>query len=201
MVHKIIGIIIMATLLVIGISIYLAPDDLATCDAPSETVGECQAADAIVVISGGDTDARTDGAIQLWKAGWAPYIIFSGAAADKSGPSNAEAMYQRAVSQGVPTGQAVIEGESETTKQNAEQVAAILAERQSRDIILVTSGYHMRRAKLEFSSELGPDTTVRSHPVASDNHWGVLWWATPWGWFMSLSELAKIALFYIGGSR
>ena len=43
--------------------------------------GDCRKADAIVVVSGGDTNARTDEAIKLYKEGWAPLIVVSGAAA------------------------------------------------------------------------------------------------------------------------
>lgn len=192
---------IMAFLLVFGIGRYLSPDDLKKCDIANPSPGGgCATADAIVVISGGDTIARTDGAIRLFRAGWAPLIVLSGAAADKNSPSNAVVMQEHAVANGVPSEATIIEGESETTKQNAEQVREQLRSRGVQDIILVTSGYHMRRASLEFSKQF--DTiTVRSHPVTSDNQWSEFWWLTPWGWWTALSELVKIAVFYVGGTR
>ena len=199
MIRKIIAIVVVFIIMIVGITIYLSPDDLSSCQTPS-TDGKCRVADAIVVISGGDTSARTAEAIQLYKKGWAPYIIVSGAAADKSGPSNAEAMREQAVSSGVPDSAIFVEGHSETTKQNALEVATIIEQNDIQDIILVTSGYHMRRASLEFSASVS-GVTVRSHPVSSDKHWSKLWWMTPWGWWISGSELVKIMVFYIGGSR
>jgi len=57
--------------------------------------------DAIVAISG-DTGARTDTAVRLWKDGWAPVIIFSGAAIDPESVSSAEIMRREAVRQACP---------------------------------------------------------------------------------------------------
>ena len=83
--------------------------------------GDCRKADAIVAVSGGDTNARTDEAIKLYKEGWAPLIVVSGAAAaDKTGPSNAKAMYQRAInSGGFLRSHCYGRKSSETTRQNA----------------------------------------------------------------------------------
>lgn len=185
---------------IFGISSYLSPDDIADCAAVTES-GNCRRADAIVVVSGGDTIARTDEAIRLFQSDWAPLIVFSGAAADKSGLSNAEAMRRHAIAKGVPGEATVIEEQSETTKQNAEQVMSQLESLKVKDIILVTSGYHMRRASLEFSRQLGSDIEMRRHPVSSDKQWSAAWWLTPWGWWLALSELVKIGLFFVGGTR
>ena len=199
MIRKIVAIIIALLVMIVGITVYLSPDELSNCQSPSAS-GECRKADAIVVISGGDTSARTAEAIRLYQDGWAPRIIVSGAAADKSGPSNAEAMRQQAIDAGISDSAILVEGHSETTKQNALEVATIIEQNSIQDIILVTSGYHMRRASLEFSASVS-GVTIRSHPVVSDKHWGKMWWITPWGWWISSSELVKIMVFYIGGSR
>lgn len=196
-----VGTIIAAIVLaVISVGAYLAPDDLANCNQ-LETSGPCRKAEAVVAISGGDTMARTDEAVRLFQDGWADYVVLSGAAADKSGPSNAEAMRERALSLGVPNGRIIIEEHSETTKQNATQVGQKLEFLGVYDIILVTSGYHMRRASLEFNSTLPADFSIRNHPVSKDSQWSDTWWVTPWGWWIAVSELVKIGLFYVGGTR
>ena len=200
MIWRILSLVIVFVLLVTGINTYLSPDDLYYCKN-IENSGNCRKADAIVVISGGDTNARTDEAIKLFKAGWAKYIVFSGAAADKEGISNAKAMQLRALDSGVPEDRTIIEEKSETTKQNASEVKSQLANLKLHDIILVTSGYHMRRASLEFGKELGSDFLIRRHPIASDNQWNSTWWLTPRGWWMALGEILKIAIFYVGGTR
>lgn len=186
--------------LIVAISIYLQPDDLQTCNDQVSLASPCKSTDAIVVISGGDTNARTDEAIDLYKNGWSQTLIFAGAALDKTGPSNAEAMKARAVEAGVPTSAILLDESSETTKENAENTKTIFEDRDIQDVILVTSGYHQRRASLEFSKQVDP-ITIRNHPVATDHDWSFWWWTTPRGWTLATTELFKIILFHFGVSE
>jgi uncharacterized SAM-binding protein YcdF (DUF218 family) len=193
-----------AVILIVGLAIwaigaYLGPDDLKGCEGkkPSNEKG-CQAADAIVAISGGDTAARADEAIMLYKNGWAPFIIFSGAAADKSGPSNALVMKQQAIDAGIEPGVIIIEESSETTDQNATATTSIFASRHITSAILVTSAYHERRALLEFNRR-ALDVEVRAHPVAHDKQWTTLWWTTPTGWALAIPELIRSLVLSTGG--
>jgi uncharacterized SAM-binding protein YcdF (DUF218 family) len=185
---------------IIGLGMYLGPNDLASCADTPTGFKPCQTADAIVAVSGGDTDARTNEAVKLYKNGWAHKLIFSGAAQDKSGPSNAEAMRREARTAGVPDNDIITEELGATTKQNAENTQTIFEKNGITSVILVTSAYHQRRAGLEFSSR-SLDVTVRNHPVSNDNQWSAYWWLTPTGWFLAISELIKITVFYIGGTR
>ena len=175
---------------------YLGPDDLRACAEPTDR-GACQKVDAIVTVSGGDTNARTDEAIKLYKSGWSELLIFSGAAADTSGPSNAEAMMSRAISRGVPANSIIIEEFSRTTAENAQNTAKFVEDRPIEKLILVTSGYHQRRANLEFQSRLGSDITIINHPVKYDNMWSRFWWLRPDELFLAYSELVKIIAFYL----
>lgn len=199
--RTVIAAIIAVVVVVIGLSIYLAPDDLAGCETEPSAVAPCQQADAIVTVSGGDTPARVGEAIKLYQNGWAPKLIFSGAAADKSGPSNAEAMRREAREAGVPDEDIITEEYSETTKQNAEKTQDILNRNQISSVILVTSAYHQRRASLEFEARANSTTEVRNHPVAHDKQWSMWWWATPTGWYLAVGEFVKIIAFYLGGTR
>lgn len=179
------------------VSVYLGPDALRFCGAPTET-GDCRKADAVVVVSGGDTKARTDEAIRLYHRGYAPMVVFSGAAADKSGPSNAKTMQRRAVDSGVPSTATIMEENSETTGENAKNTMEILKDRGYKSIILVTSAYHQRRALLEFN-HYGGGIDTRPHPVAEDKDWNRYWFLTPWGWNLAISEVIKSAVATAGG--
>jgi uncharacterized SAM-binding protein YcdF (DUF218 family) len=183
--------------MIVGISVYLQPDDIASCNEQVTSVAPCEAVDAIVAVSGGDTNARTDEAIRLYKNHWANTLIFSGAAEDKSGPSNAAAMQTRAVEQGVPAAAIILDEGSATTLQNAEDSKTIFDEHNIKSIILVTSGYHQRRASLEFN-KLAIGVKVVNHPVANDQDWSVWWWTGPRGWTLALTEMFKIVLFNFG---
>lgn len=180
-----------ALLLTIGLASYLGPDDIAGCRGP-ELSGKCQSADAIIAISGGDTSARTAEAISLFKAGWAPKLIFSGAAADKSGPSNAEVMKEQAIKDGIPESSITIEDLSTTTAENAHNTASVVQKMGLKRVILVTSAYHQRRASIEFSKSLGSDVVIVNHPVANDSQWSSWWWLTPYGWALGIGELIRI---------
>ncbi len=180
--------------------VYLAPDDLARCES-RPTADKCASADAIVAVSGGDTRARVKEAVDLYWRGWAPKLVFSGAAADKTGPSNASVMRTQAIEAGVPADAILTEGASETTHQNARLSQDVFASNNFTRVILVTSAYHQRRAGIEFSQTTEGRTKVVNHPVQTDNQWSRWWWATPTGWWLAISELVKIVLVYIGAPR
>jgi len=188
-------------LTIVGLGSYLSPNDLTTCGPQPSQLNPCKEADAIVAVSGGDTTARTEEAIKLYKNGWAPKLIFSGAAQDKSGPSNAEAMRRIARTDGVPDEDILVEEYSATTKENAENTQTLFQRNNISSVILVTSAYHQRRAGLEFEKRANSQVSIRNHPADSDNQWSRWWWLTPTGWFLAIGESFKILVFYLGGIR
>ena len=180
-----------------AISVFLQPNDFKSCEPqPGSTVG-CAKADAIVVVSGGDTAARTNAGIQLFREGWADALVLSGAAQDKTGPSNAAAMRQQAVEQGVPEAAIFLDEDAINTQQNAENSQTIFKQNGFRDAILVTSGYHQRRASIEFERR-ADGVQVRDYPVVQDKDWGPFWWLTARGWWLAGGELAKITAIQLG---
>ncbi|MBI3889721.1 YdcF family protein [Candidatus Saccharibacteria bacterium] len=202
MIRGLVGICVAAAIVIGGLSVYLGPDGMKSCgQSPDQVAFDCQKVDAIVAISGGDTSARTAQAIELYKNGWADKLILSGAAADKTGPSNAEAMRRQAINEGVSPSSIILEETSETTKQNAANTHDLFTNNDITSVILVTSAYHQRRAGLEFGQRAGTNIRIVNHPVASDNQWSPWWWTTPGGWFLALGEFFKIIIFYLGGSR
>src|SRR5688572_21885830 len=71
---------LVVVVVVISIGFFLSPQS------------KLEQSDLIIAISGGETSQRTNEAIRLYRDGLAPKVLFSGAAADHSGPSNAAAM-------------------------------------------------------------------------------------------------------------
>lgn len=184
---------------IVGLSVYLQPNDFIGCSERPIAETECDSADAIVVVSGGDTAARTAAGISLYQQGWAEYLVLSGAALDTSGPSNAAAMKLQAEQSGVPETAILIDEEAMNTQQNAENTKSIFNERDFTDVILVTSGYHQRRASLEFNKR-ADETIIRNYPVTADKDWDWYWWMTPRGWWLAGGETVKIVAFYLGAS-
>jgi len=141
-------------------------------------------------------------AITLWKAGWAPIIVFSGAAIDPDSVSSAEIMRREALRQGVPENAVLVEGASTTTEENAAEVARLMAGRKLHSAILVTSPYHQRRAAYEFHRAFDPRGLVfRNHP-ASDPEWNAfLWWRQEPVRSRTLLELVKLGAVYLSQTK
>jgi uncharacterized SAM-binding protein YcdF (DUF218 family) len=162
----------------IAIAVYLSPQD------------ELEKTGAIVVISGGDTDARIQEAVELYMQKWAPLMITSGAAATGN-VSNALAMKRIAISKGVPASTVLIEEESKTTAENAKFVKAMLREKEIESIILVTSPYHQRRANNEFKKQMGKEYKIINHS-AKDMTWRKKnWWESANARFLTIGEILK----------
>jgi len=195
----IISIVVIFVASTVFLSIFLQPDDLVGCEAKPTSQVSCHKVDAIVAVSGGDTTARTAEAVNLFKNGWADRLILSGAAEDKAGPSNAAVMKDLAIASGVPEVSISIDESAETTKENAENAKGIFEDQNIKSVILVTSGYHQKRAYMEFEKRTD-NVQILNHPVKADNDWSFWWWLTPRGWWLALSELAKIAFLYVAGA-
>src|SRR5262249_48246004 len=84
----------------------------------------------------------------LWRAGRARVVVFSGAnvPGGPGRPSEAEALATQLERWGTPHDALVVEGESRNTHENAAFVAKIARERGWTKIALVTSAAHMKRA-------------------------------------------------------
>lgn len=156
-------------------------------------------ADTIVAISGGETDSRTAEAVKLYHDGWASNIIFSGAALDPNGPSNARAMARSAVAAGVPAVDIQLDEDAANTRQNAADVREIIRRQNYQSIILVTSPYHQRRAYIAFRRELGAQFFIVNHSSIDDQWRRSHWWATVYSRSITISEMQKIAYELISG--
>ena len=156
--------------------------------------------DAIVAVSGGDTAARAEEAIRLYKEGWARKIIFSGAALDKTGPSNAAAMQRQAITEGVPAADILLDEVSTNTFENALAVREIVKREDMKQIILVTSPYHQRRAYVTFRSKLGRDLRILNHSAVDERWRRSAWWANDYSYRITLAELQK-TLYVIWSDR
>jgi uncharacterized SAM-binding protein YcdF (DUF218 family) len=156
-------------------------------------------ADAIVAISG-DTGARADTAVALWKQGFAPLLIFSGGSEDPQSVASAELMKRAAVGAGVPADAILVEPASATTEENAARVADLMTARHIRTVILVTSPYHQRRASMLFEREFERrgGLSFSNHP-ADDPAWDPnVWWTSDPSRTLTLVELAKLGALVAG---
>ena len=91
-------------------------------------------------------------AAELYRAGKAPMLLLTGGNAPGYEPE-ALSMKRVLLVMGIPGDVLLLEDRSRNTRQNARFSAAVLHDRQVHRILLVTSAYHMRRAKLEFERQ------------------------------------------------
>ncbi|MFN0072363.1 MAG: YdcF family protein [Chloroflexota bacterium] len=156
-------------------------------------------ADAIIVISGDESQARLREGIRLYRAGWAPTLIVSGAA-DDGVLSNASAMEMTALQAGVPSSAILPEPEAMDTFGNAVYTRRLMVERGMKTAILVTSPYHLHRATITFQS-VYRGTGVRIIPrSAPDSAWRkVGWWNGHETRRLTFRELERIGYIMITG--
>jgi len=171
----------------VGIGYYLSPQN------------EAQKSDAIVVVSGGQTTSRAQKGIELFKQGYAPVVIFSGAALD-DGPSNAFAMREQALAAGIPSDRIYIDEISQNTYENAIHTKEIINSIDAKKIILVTSPYHQRRANQTFRAVLGQSYEVLGVSAFDDRWSKSQWWRRGFPLFITLSELWKLGYVNVTGS-
>ncbi len=158
-------------------------------------------ADVIIAISGGETAARTQEAVKLYRDGWAPKLIFSGAAFDPNSPSNARTMALAAEKEGVPASDIYMDESSIDTRENAANVAVIMKSAGLKSAILVTSPYHQRRALIIFQRALGPDAVIINHSSYDQSWRRSAWWATPYSRSLTLSEFQKVVYEELVGGK
>lgn len=186
LIKLIVTILILAVLFLFGASLYLSPQN------------KLERTDVIVVISGGDTDARINEGVAMYMDGFSDRIVFSGAAAEGE-VSNASAMKNIAIRKGVPAKDILLEEESTTTKENAVDVAKIIKTEKFQSMILVTSPYHQRRAYEAFRDALGKDFKIINHS-AKDSQWRKAdWWSNEQARFLTIGEIMKNL--YLLGNR
>lgn len=118
-------------------------------------------ADVIIVLSSGAYDdgslgyftlMRTFHGIRLYKKGLAKKIIFSGSniKGNKLNFSISQKMAEFALELKIPVDNVMVEDKSLRTYENVLEVKKLMEKFKLNDALLVTSGIHMKRAKLTF---------------------------------------------------
>jgi uncharacterized SAM-binding protein YcdF (DUF218 family) len=139
-------------------------------------------ADAIVVLSAGRMPVpggveryewveanRFQGGFDLYRAGRAPLLVFTGARIlpDQERPNEGTVLAEEAVSRGVPPEAIMVTPYVFNTADEAREVATLLRARglSSPRVLLVTSAFHMPRAVALFAHQ---GLTVHRYPVNFD---------------------------------
>lgn len=116
---------------------------------------------------------RVNRAVELWKEGWAPAILFTGGRGE-TGTVEGEVAQRYAVSQGVPLEATDLEGSSHNTRQNFEYAREVMQKHGWKSCLVVTDPFHEPRCML-----LAHDTGVEAYPAPTFSgpawkKWGTL---------------------------
>jgi uncharacterized SAM-binding protein YcdF (DUF218 family) len=129
-------------------------------------------ADVIIVLSGGQ--GRVEKAVELYKSGYAPYIILSNA---KEITSRSGDMLQTALNLGIPQDAIYTENAAESTYQNAEFTLPIMKEHDLQSAIVVSSDFHMRRVKLLYDRVYKKSEIELTYVGSSSGYNAKRWWS------------------------
>ncbi len=125
--------------------------------------------DAVVVLTGGA--GRLQRGVDVMAAGAARRMLVSGVAA---GVTDAALAREVKAPPGLFVRDVDLGFEAVDTRSNAEETSAWMAKHKFRSLRLVTTGQHMRRARLELDGRLPAGVTVIEDGVAGDNTAGGL---------------------------
>lgn len=129
-------------------------------------------ADVIIVLSGGQ--GRVEKAAELYKAGYALYIILSNA---KESMSSSGDMLQTALDLGIPRDAIYTENSADSTLQNAEFTLPIMKEHNFKSAIVVSSDFHIRRVKLLFDRVYKKSDIELTYVGSASGYNAKRWWS------------------------
>lgn len=129
-------------ILLLLVAFYFAGDFLVVDEKPLTS-------DVIIVLSGGE--GRLEKGVQLYKEGYAPYILLTN--------GSVENLYKRALKLGVPNDFILMEVKSDSTLDNAIFSKEVMVNHKFRSAIVVSSNSHMRRVKILY------DKTFRNSDI------------------------------------
>lgn len=144
-------------------------------------------ADAIIILSGGQ--GRVEKGVELYQAGYAPYIILSNSTESTSRSGD---MLQTALALGVPEDVIFTESAAESTYQNAELTLSILKEHDFESAIVVSSEFHMRRVKLLFDRVYRKSEIELTYVGSSSGYNDARWWSDRNSRETTLNEYVKM---------
>jgi uncharacterized SAM-binding protein YcdF (DUF218 family) len=114
--------------------------------------------------------ARLDHAIDLWRRGFAPRIIFTGGFGVRDTTSEAAVSKRYAIEHGIPSSAILIESSGTSTSESLRRVSTLMDSAPSRDVILVSDPFHSLRVSIIARRfDLVPFTSpTRSSPISQN---------------------------------
>jgi uncharacterized SAM-binding protein YcdF (DUF218 family) len=156
---------------------------------PTGVEAPAEAADAIVVLTGGSR--RVEAGVALLVAGAAPVLFVSGVD-HRVDPTRIRELLPEvgALDPAIIDCCIVLGYDAPDTFGNARETALWMRATGRRSLILVTSNYHLPRARLEFEHAF-PEAILHSYPVVPPDVRMTAWWRWPGTFGLISSEWSK----------
>ena len=156
---------------------------------------DLQAANAIIVLSGGD-ESRMSEALRLYNENYAKMIILTETGQTTEGYSQLHSFDVRIVllSNGVPSGNILVTNRSvSSTRDEALSVKNLMINQQMKSAIIVTDPFHTRRAYNIFN-EFFANTDIKLSIQSVHNSWynSRTWFLKIDGWKFTILEYLKL---------
>lgn len=170
---------------------------------------EVQSPDAIVVLSGSSTYLeRANWAAKLYREGRAPLIVLTNDGVvsgwdnhEDRNPYYYELSARRMGQEGVPADHiSLVPGQASGTYDESVLVRDFAVAHSLQRLLVVTSGYHSRRAlwSLRRACEgSGIEVGIDSAPPGWQTPSPWLWWSGRWGWRLVAGEYVKMAYYRV----
>ncbi|HXF61684.1 MAG TPA: YdcF family protein, partial [Caldilineaceae bacterium] len=154
---------------------------------------------AIVVMGGeGVRFMRTRHAVQLYAAGLAPRVVFSGG--DLAGVgiacTSTELSVEAATSFGLPEEAIVLAPEAQSTLDEAANLQGLAAEQGWRSLLLVTDRFHTRRSLQTVRAYL-PDVAIQVSAPDDPVYDPARWWRNERSLVLAVNEALKLGLYWL----
>lgn len=153
--------------------------------------------DVLIVLSGGREDERVRQAAELYRQGYAPWVLLSGGE-KVQGRSVPDLQREQALKNGIPDSVLLYEKLSTSTAEQARFLRPMLEQRAVRRAIVVTSNFHTRRTRYLFGRVFrGSSVEVRVYPVHGDVFSPERWWTRDWDTEEVVLEYIKLGLAFL----
>jgi uncharacterized SAM-binding protein YcdF (DUF218 family) len=168
---------------------------------------EIGSADALVVLSGSSSYLeRTHKAAELFKQGRAPLVLLTNdntrggwSSTLQTNPYFVDRATDELIKQGVPEERIrIVQGLAESTHSESVIVKEYAAAQGLKSILIITSGYHSRRALRTFRTTFeGTGVAIGLEPVTTGSQTpSTFWWLSPSGWRVVAGEYMKLIYYW-----
>lgn len=155
-------------------------------------------ADVIVVLAGDKGDRVTYG-VNLYKEGYSNKLLFTGGE-EVEGRIEADSMKEQALELGVVEKDVILEKESRSTYTNALFTKELIQKYNYKSAIIVTSKYHMRRARLVFNKIFKDTNETLFYCATNDSNFNPeKWWSNIKSIKQTISEYIKLVAYLLEG--